>query len=220
MQLIKKQFRIPLLAISIFIFAIMWRPYIFALYGYLQIGWETGSPNTFESGHLYKKGDLPILVLRGTHEEMGRQYGQLLGKSLRGISALFKVALSDGKRASYLDYARIHEHLLPKWAREELQAMSAASGVSYLELVAVNVIPQMSCSGLFARRAPNEGGGTIFGRNADYPSLGLDDRGMILVVFKPNDTIAVASVSFLGMVGSFSGMNSAGVSWGNMLVFN
>jgi hypothetical protein len=58
------------------------------------------------------------------------------------------------------------------------------------------------------------------GRNADYFSLGFDDRGMLLVVYHPDDGQAVAAVSFLGMIGAFTGINEKGVAFGNMLVYN
>jgi hypothetical protein len=58
------------------------------------------------------------------------------------------------------------------------------------------------------------------GRNAEYFTFGLADRGMLVVVYHPADGSAVAAVSFLGMIGAFTGVNDRGVAFGNMLVFN
>jgi hypothetical protein len=58
------------------------------------------------------------------------------------------------------------------------------------------------------------------GRNADYPGMGLSDRGSLLVVFHPDEGVPVVAMGFLGMIGAFTGANANGVCFGNMLVLN
>jgi hypothetical protein len=152
---------------------------------------------------------------------MGTQYGTLLRAPLQALHTFAVGFTTSMFYDRCIAYGRAHAHNLPAPIREELHAVADASGVPYDELVAINVIPRMYCSTL-AVWDPGAGDrrALIMGRNSDYFSLGLDDRGGLVVVHHPRHGLAVASVGFVGMVGAFTGINEKGVSFGNMLVFN
>jgi len=203
------------------------------LVGYCQIGWELGTPKQALPARLEVAGRVPVLHLYGSPHEMGTQYGTLLGRALRAESRCIHGFLPTQTVEQYLQFARAHEVDLPPEIREELHAMAEASGVPYDELVALNIVPHVTCSALAvwnpaapessATRPAAEPGGLIMGRNADYYSFGFQDRGSILVVrhqVPGSCQHATACISFLGMVGGFTGMNDRGVSFANMLVFN
>jgi hypothetical protein len=71
----------------------------------------------------------------------------------------------------------------------ELTTIAQAAGVPYTELVALNVTPELACSGPAvrdAKAAPGADPAMIMGRNGDYFSLGLfRDRGMLVRVVHP-----------------------------------
>jgi hypothetical protein len=194
---------------------------------YEEIGKRMRRPARVDGAWMDVYGRVPVVHVRGTPRDMGRQYGTLLAEPLRALHRSVHAFLGEKRRTRLLAYAERHEQHLPAAVREELQAMSDASGVPYVELVALNVVPKLACSGLAvwgeARAASADGpdgAALIMGRNADYFSLGFTDRGMLVVVRRPSEGAATAGVNFLGMVGAFTGINAHGVAFGNMLVFN
>ena len=191
-----------------------------ALYYRHQIKVAMFRPREAGRCRLDVRGRVPILHLRGTPEEMGRQYGTLMKPALRALSAYAKAILSPGKQAQFLRYARAHERYLPQEIRTQLRATAAEAGVEYLELVALNVVPRLRCTTLAVWGPATADGELLMGRNGDYFGLGLEDRGSLVVVYHPADGQAMALVSFLGMAGGFAGINARGVAFGNMLVFN
>jgi hypothetical protein len=167
-----------------------------------------------------RRGNLSVLHLYGTPQQMGRQYGTLLRSALRSLKSFVDSAIPQQRRNRFLAFGRMYEPRLPKRFRSELRAVAKASGVPYLYLVTLNVLPQMSCSGLAVSGPASGNRGVIFGRNADYFSFGLGDRGTIMVVYHAKGQRPVVAITFIGMIGAFTGINDAGVAWGNMLVFN
>jgi predicted choloylglycine hydrolase len=167
---------------------------------------------------------MPIVHLYGSPQERGEQYGTLLHKQLQAMHRCLEGLLDAPTKARMLAYADGQEESLPAEIREELQAMSDASGVPYMELVALNITPEFACSGLAAwnpRAGSSKDARLIMGRNGDYFSLGFfTDRGMLVRVLHPREGAAIVSVTFLGMIGSFTGMNQHGVAYGNMMVSN
>jgi hypothetical protein len=178
-----------------------------------------------ETGHLDRArldqiDGLPVLHLYGTHREMGAQYGALLKQPLQCLHGYLRQSMPKERVDRMLAFASEHEKCMPVELREELRAAADAADVPYKELLALNLIPEMSCSMLAVRGAGSSDGRMIVGRNLDYSALGLDDCAGLVVVYHPDEGTALASVSFLGIAGAFTGMNSKGVCFGNMLVFN
>lgn len=186
---------------------------------YTAMGKAMGRAEQTAGARLYHIGDTPVLELSGTPEQMGSQYGTLMRPAIQALSRLVERALGPRQIERYERFAEEHEKNVPADYRAEIRAMSVAAEVPYRRMLALNVVPRLACSTL-AVWDPGRPGSVIMGRNADYFSLGNGDRGFLVVVFKPAQGKAVAAISFLGMVGAFSGMNADGVSFGNMLVFN
>ena len=204
------------------------------LFAFAQIGHDLSLPASAPPARMDILGGTPVIHLYGGPGERGRQYGRLLASPLKALHRCIVDFTTSEKYDKLMGYAERHEFALPPEVRAELHAIADASGMPYVELVALNITPTMSCSALAAwndRAADGNssdgpagsagaGGRLIMGRNADYFSLGFTDRGMVVVVCHPDEGLPVVSVAFLGMVGAFTGMNSRGVSFGNMLVLN
>ena len=163
------------------------------------------------------RGNVPIVRLAGTPAQMGWQYGTMFAEPLRALSACVEAAMPRALRERFLAMMRKGEPHLPESVREEIAAMASASGAPYDHLAALNVVTRIACTTVAAR---DEGGRLIMGRNGDFFGLGIADRAMMVVVRRPANARATATVGFLGMVGAFTGMNDAGVAYGNMIVFN
>lgn len=177
-------------------------------------------PQHRQAGRLEIHGNVPVVHVFGTAGERGTQYGTLLRKPLAALDAYVRTLLPKGQREQLLSVADELEPSLPADIREELKAVSKASGVPYRDLAAFNVIPRLRCSALAVWNSATTDKNLIMGRNADYFGMGLSDRGSLVVVHHPSEGNAVLTVNFLGMIGGFTGINSKGVAFGNMLVFN
>ena len=161
-----------------------------------------------------------VLHLYGTAEAMGVQYGLLLGPALRALVGYAGVLLPAPLREGFCRYASDRSQHLPDAYRHQVAALSEAAKVPLPEMLAMNVVPRIRCSTLATWGPATPDGELIMGRNADYFGLGLADRGSLLMVLHPDEGRPVVLVSFIGMVGGFTGMNDVGVSFGNMLVLN
>jgi len=177
-------------------------------------------PQCFGASRLEVHGNVPVLHLYGSPQEMGRQHGALLRDALSSLDRYVHALLPEKDSKRLLAFAERAEPHLPKAVRTELKAMAEAAGVPYLDLVAFNATPRLRCSALAVWGEATSDGGLIMGRNADYFSMGLADRGGVMVVYHPKQGKAVLSVTYLGMIGAFTGVNEDGVAFGNMLVFN
>ena len=173
-----------------------------------------------ESARLERRGSIPVVHLCGTYREMGRQQGRLLGDALRSMLAYLRAVVPADQMKRLLAEAELYRGGLPPEHEEELRAMAEASGVRFGELLALNVLPRLHCSALAVWGETTADGSMILGRNADYFGMGLADRGSVIVVYHPAAGQSVAAISFLGMIGAFTGVNDRGVVFGNMLVFN
>ena len=103
---------------------------------------------------------MPVVHLYGGPQERGTQYGTLLRNPLLAIHRCIDGILDAPTKARMLAYADSQEEFIPADIREELQAMSDASGVPYMELVALNITPEFSCSGLAVWDARADRGAT------------------------------------------------------------
>jgi len=204
------------------------------LIAFAQLGEGLRTPASSPPARMDILGDTPVIHVYGCPQERGRQYGRLLARPLQALHRCITDFTTSEKYAQLMAYAQAHEFVLPPEVRAELHATSEASGMPYIELVALNITPTLTCSALATwneQAADNEPSGApaglpgpgarlIMGRDADYFSLGFTDRGMVVVVCHPDEGMPVISVTFLGMVGAFTGMNARGVAFGNMLVLN
>ncbi|MHC4982195.1 MAG: C45 family autoproteolytic acyltransferase/hydrolase [Planctomycetota bacterium] len=163
---------------------------------------------------------VPVVHLYGSAEEMAAQYGALLKPALQALAKYGDSLLPAPTKKRLIEYARGQEPLLPEDIRRQLQALADASGVPYDDIVALNVVPRIRCTTLAVWGPATADGALIMGRNADYFGMGLADRGSLIVVCHSSEEKPVVLVSFLGMLGGFAGINSDGVAFGNMLVFN
>ncbi len=175
---------------------------------------------TCPHGELKYHGTIPVLTVDGTPEEMGTAVGTL--------------ALWPGKRmASYPDdvlrqyYLTLFRYPLlvagrqmverfPAESRQELEAMAAAGGIDRDLAVLGNTMFDLkkviACSALLVEPGRSATGGTLMGRNLDYPSLGYAHEYSLITVYRPAGARhAFATVGFPGLLGCLSGMNDAGL---------
>ena len=92
-----------------------------------------------------------------------------------------------------------------KCQQEEIDALTVAN--SLIELRRVGL-----CSAFLVEPERSASGEMLFGRNFDVPAYGSLNRLVLVVVCRPANRHAFASVTWPGIVGVLSGMNDAGLA--------
>ncbi|MBN2774524.1 MAG: hypothetical protein JXR31_09775 [Prolixibacteraceae bacterium] len=171
-------------------------------------------------GKLEHLKSYPVVHLYGSPEEMGKQYGSILKPQLNALFDLFESVFSQKEMDDYLTLAEKTEPSLPNEIKSELKAISLASGLDYKMLVAMNVATKVDCSTLAVWGDATKSNELIMGRNAEYETKGLNKVLGLIVVRHPDVGLATVNVTYVGLIGSFSGMNENGICFGNMLSYN
>lgn len=162
----------------------------------------------------------PVIHLYGTPAEMGEQYGSILQKQLKALEFISGRYFPENKLNEFTQIAVETEKYLPRETIDFIAGMSHSSGVDYHKLLAINTVPKVSCSVLAVWGDATENRNLMMGRNADYQFKRINKALGIIVVKHPNNGFATVSSSFLGLAGTFTGINEKGVCYGNMLVYN
>lgn len=168
-------------------------------------------------------GNVPVAILSGTPEEMGRQHGELLagpGKAMTdfperfaeelGVTAFWPLVTQAGKTLVMQAPERHQQELAAIASHSDLSRDKLAVGNTLLEL------RRLGCAAIVVEPSRSDTGGPIFGRNFDFLTLGELDKYSMVIVYRPEGKHAFASVGFPGMVGAISGMNDAGLAVGTL----
>ena len=176
-------------------------------------------PGQHGHGKLQYSGHVPIALFAGTPQEIGEQHAALIAKSSAPLhqypEKMFAVlGLADQWPAAVQASKKMLQQV-PERFREELDAMVKGAGLNGDAMNVANAIlelRQMGCSVLVVEPERSASGGPLFGRNFDFPSLGLLDRYGIVMVYHPLNQHAFVSIGYPGLIGVVSGMNDAGLA--------
>ena len=176
-------------------------------------------PRQVEGAELRLIGKVPVAILSGSPEEIGRQHGQLLagpGEAMVefpmrfaerfGVEMFWPLVTQAGKTLMTQAPERHQRELAAIAAHSDLKSDQLAVGNTLLEL------RRLACSTIVVEPARSATGGPIFGRNFDFLTLGDLDKYSMVIVYRPEGKRPFAAVTFPGMVGVFSGMNDAGLA--------
>lgn len=175
----------------------------------------------FEGGELKYRSGLPVLVVQGTPQEIGRQEAALTAKGAEGLLDYPRQMLRLFKREEYLPVMlATGGRLLPQFPRDhlaELDAFATQSGIDRDLLIGVNAMVDsyrgsFGCSSLLVEPRRSATGGPLFGRNLDFYTRANLERYNLVTVYRPKGKHAFVSVGFPGMFGCLSGMNDAGLA--------
>lgn len=185
---------------------------------------------TFDAGRAYRSsiGGYPVLSLKGSWREMGRQYGALLSEELKGFySAISADLKARGLSSEHLDMVRSTFQSYTPEMKDLLLGMAETSGMSFEDHMLLDasfyLLPGFvisaaqsahACSGI-AVSSPRTADGTLyFARNWDMTPTAMRPylRYIALVAFNPEDGgKAFANIRPIGQAYLETGMNSAGV---------
>lgn len=174
----------------------------------------------FEKGELRYQNGVPILVLEGTPEEIGKQFGELALKTASDklfprVDSYMKQLGWEKQFPTMLKFAGLVYAQFPKDNQIEMATACKLAKVDRNLLTALNAIPDLAklggCSTLIVEPKRSSTGSPIFGRLLDWPPFEELPEYTIVIVYKPKGKNAFAAVSFPFLLGVLSGMNDAGL---------
>jgi isopenicillin-N N-acyltransferase like protein len=209
--------------------AVTFRPNFFALLAILLLtaaAAVAGDERTFQEARwqgaeLKYIGDVPVLTVAGTPEEIGRQKAALTADAVRKLADYPRQLLERSSRkerlAKYQEVSKALGPNIPADHRAEMRAFAEQSGVDRDLGVLANTMVDIyrgsfGCSSLIVSANASTTGGPLFGRNLDFYTLGMLDKYSLVTVHRPKGKHAFASIGFPGLFGCLSGMNDAGLA--------
>ena len=188
--------------------------------------------------HLWSVDGLKVVVASGSPREMGRQYGAAVAEDIRrGIDSYLFAHVRDnqGYDTQYMRLcsAAMEKHIAPEYI-EEMQGVAEGSGIPYEDILAMHIHADMvhyghdwgkprqdqgdgqECSN-FAVWGPATADGRLYhGRNLDWTSGTRVQDSAVVYIGIPEQGHAFALVTYAGCVGAVTGMNAAGITFGEM----
>ncbi|MBI5359716.1 MAG: hypothetical protein HZA48_03945 [Planctomycetes bacterium] len=169
------------------------------------------------NGELLFDNGIPVLVLRGSPQDMGAQQGVLLKPQLGRIvdTYLSRFLSKENNNQVALKALEEMKPFMPDAYVAELESMAVAAGVLPDKLKLLHTIidiPRMPfCSAIIAGPPSIKEPEIIFGRNLDFFSLGIADKYTLITVYHPADKKSFASVTWPGFAGVLTGVNEDGL---------
>ena len=185
---------------------------------------QADEPRTFteaqtEGAEITYHSGIPIAILSGSPADIGRQHAALLGAPAKSVLQFpHRLAAEIGLEPMWplmVGAGRVLMLNAPPRHREEMAAISAHSDLDPGEMAVANTmleLRRMGCSTLVVEPAKSATGGPLFGRNFDFLTLGELDKYSLVMICRPAERHAFASITFPAAVGVFSGMNDAGLA--------
>jgi hypothetical protein len=180
------------------------------------------------NGWLEETDGYPVLHLKGTPYEMGRQHGELLREHVRGNLTNI---LAQEEHYDLVDVwplkvkpshaiqtiITLQRPFVPEKYFEELRGLADGSGLALQDVQIANFLPELfHCSGFAISGEATQDGTLYHGRVLDYATdWGLQDHAVIIVC-EPEGEIPFVNVTYAGFIGCVTGMNARHVSIGEM----
>jgi isopenicillin-N N-acyltransferase like protein len=207
------------------------RPIVACALALLALGARAEAPRRFTpaettGARLLYQDSIPIAVLSGTPEEIGRQHAALLGEPAKRVLTFPKRFADEIGASNYWPIMVFMAGALmthaPTAHQQEFAALAAVSKLDAGEIAVGNTLLElrrMGCSVLMVDANHSATGAPLFGRNFDFPTLGELDQFSIVFIVRPTGRHAFASLTFPAAIGVVSGMNDAGLAVATLDVY-
>lgn len=185
------------------------------------------APKRHGAGELRVIDTIPVAILRGTPSELGEQHAALLAAESRELLKFPRLVLDEFGVGFVMPVVAAAGKTLinnaPVDYRSELDAITRQARLDPKDLAVANTLLELrrlGCSSLIVEPSRSATGAPLFGRNFDFPPMGLLDRYGLVKVIHPTGKHAFAEVGFPGLVGVVSGMNDAGLCVATLDVYD
>jgi len=174
----------------------------------------------FGASHRYQKQGVEVVTLKGGPYELGYARGVLLKDEIRdwvgdNLYMIKKQSLGTGIGVDLMvSRAREVEHFIPAEYQQELNGLSAGSGIDYEMLLMLNVLDTIGRTfGCTSVAVKGKDGKILRSRNLDYKNYPLF-KPMNLVFYQPEHGQSFACISAPGVIGLRTAMNEKGLTFG------
>ncbi len=165
---------------------------------------------------------VPVVVVKGTPYEMGRQLGEITGPQMKqfipaamaGITKKLGISLDDLREVWSRSAAFGDDRV-----EQEMAGLADGSGVPLALLQAMHATPLVmpySCSSIAAWGEATEDGHLYQTRNLDWSLEVKAHEFPVIVVYVPDKGHAHVLPTFAGMIGAHTGMNIRGIALSEM----
>ena len=145
----------------------------------------------YGAGELTYDNGIPVMILRGTPQEMGEQQGNLLKSQLTMLVDTFldRFLYKEVNRNIAINARDRMRPFVAEAYQKELQGISNATSLTYDRLLLLQTIidePRLpNCSAVLATSPATALPDVIFGRNLDFVSLGVAEDYSLITVYHP-----------------------------------
>ena len=169
----------------------------------------------------------PVMFLQGTPAEIGEQQGKLVGGVIEPLVQMPKLTIEHHGVEKYWPFvvgmANVVMENSSKDHHTELDALIESSGRDRNSLYVANSLVELrrmgGCASFAVMPPRSQSGRLLFGRNFDFPPLGVLDTYHCLLIVQAEGKHAYASVGYPGLIGVISGMNDAGLTVATLDVY-
>lgn len=187
---------------------------------------EATLENDVDGGQRYRIGILNLVVLNGTHAEMGRQYGTLMKDELHATRDIWKKLFVDSGKVEYESFLEVIGRPFytsaPKVLKDLYNGVAEASGMNIHDVVILdNWLPivltgrRAACTSMVAWGSKTKDGTSYMGRNFDFPAFLQDmfaSSGVITVMNPNGGEFGVAGIGVPGVITGYDdAINSRGL---------
>jgi isopenicillin-N N-acyltransferase like protein len=160
---------------------------------------------------------IPVGEFRGSPAEMGQQHGEQFRQTITDLYQNYLLATLQGSARVEARLAAVNfEVLMLPEHRAEIQALGQTVGLNHYDIVLaqcfLDLMPSTACSTIALPAMASPDGVARFGRNLDFPSLGVLNKHSTLMIYHPAGRNQFAAIGWPGMIGVLSGMNEYGLS--------
>jgi len=166
--------------------------------------------------------EIPVVIVSGTPYEMGYQYGTLMKDEVQTLLAGFLAYVRQDPQFSNANldaaWGAMEPYTDPRFI-EEMQGLAAATDTDFLEVRRVHCVPALdsyACSSVAAWGQATVDGHLYQTRNLDWDLNAMAHNLPAIVVYLPKEGHPHMNVTFSGLIGSHTGMNSAGITLAQM----
>jgi predicted choloylglycine hydrolase len=167
---------------------------------------------------------VPVIEMSGTGDALGTAHASQLGGPIRNLFRDYfgRYFKSDFQRdVALLAASAFGQHVDPQH-KAEIHALARGVNLDDREVMLgqcfLDLSAMTACSTITFPAGAAPDGVARFGRNLDFPSFNVADKGTVVLIFRPQGRYAFASIAWPGMIGVLSGMNEHGLTLANMEV--
>lgn len=175
----------------------------------------------YPAGHRARINGYIVMHLAGDGEQLGSQHARLAGRLVRRVA---KAVIREGEGSgsqyeSLIEGAMVMEKHLPDEYRAELRALAEGVGLSYEEIVALQLFGDVQrgqyCTSFAVLGPATKTGECIVGRNMDYWDHGASKYAACLIHYTPKEGIPFMTTSWCGIINGWTTMNAYGIVCAN-----